>query len=62
MTDSVGKECRGKSQEHADAVALVGFLMDQGGNTPLPNAEVAYRLGFTTRHGKQIEVDTPRFY
>ena len=62
MSEAIGKTCRGNSQEHQDAIAVISLLMDEGGSSPLPNAEIAYQLGFTTRRGKTIEVDQGRFY
>lgn len=55
-------ECRPESQEHMDAQALVHFLMDENGSSPLPNGEIALKLGFVTRKGKNIEVDENRYY
>jgi hypothetical protein len=54
--------CKGDSKEHSDALAVVEFLMEQGGYTPLSNPDVAVELGFVNRRGKNLEVDVGRYY
>lgn len=58
----IGAVCKGDTQEHQDAQALIGFLMEQGGSSPLNNRDVALELGFISRRGTDIKVDIDRFY
>lgn len=62
MTVEIRKLCKGKSKMHADALALVGFLMDNGGKVRMTNADIAHKLGFTTRRGSIVEIDRGRFH
>lgn len=56
------KECKGDSQEHRDALAIVDFIFNEGGSTRLSNPELAQCLGFTKRYGNVVTVDEGRFY
>lgn len=55
--------CDATSTEHADAVALVEYLMEQKDSaSTVPQMEIARKLDMVTRHGSSLEIDTRRFY